>query len=255
MTRVLTSAAGIPLLIYLIEFAPASVFTVFVIAATLIALHEYFGLTEGNVPLPLRLTGFLFAAVAVLFSVYVGLAAVVVLCVALFTGRDPRQAFFDSAFTIFGVLYVGMLMGYLILLRKVEDGPDLLMMLFVIVWANDIFAYFIGRAFGKHKLAPVVSPKKTIEGAIAGFVFGILGAAIFCHFRVPQLTLVQGAIAGAVIGVLGQVGDLCESILKRAVNIKDSGTILPGHGGILDRIDSLLFGAPAMYYLYLIFSR
>jgi len=255
MTRILTSAAGIPILIYLIEFAPASLFSGFVIVAMLIALHEYFGMTEGNVPLPLRLTGFLLAVVAALFSSYLGLAPVVILCVALFVRTNPKQAFFGSAFTIFGVLYIGMLIGYLILIRRVDDGPDLLMMLFVIIWANDIFAYFFGRAIGKHKLAPLVSPNKTVEGAIAGFVFGILAAVLFCHFFVEQLTIVQGAIAGAVIGVLGQIGDLCESVLKRAANIKDSGMILPGHGGVLDRIDSLLFGAPAMYYLYLIFNR
>ncbi len=255
MTRILTSAVGIPLLIYLVEFAPDLVFAGCMIIAMLIALHEYFGMTEGSVPLPLQLTGSLFAVVAALFSGYLGVAPVVVLCVALFTGMNPRQAFFGSVFTIFGVLYIGTLMGYLILIRRLEGGSDLLMMLFVIIWANDIFAYFFGRAFGTHKLAPVVSPRKTVEGAIAGFVFGILSAVFCCYFFVEQLTFVQGAIAGAVIGVLGQIGDLCESVLKRAANKKDSGTILPGHGGMLDRIDSLLFGAPAMYYLYLILNR
>ena len=255
MTRIVTSAAGIPLLIYLIKFAPDFVFSGVVLGSMLIALHEYFEMAGSEVTLPLRLTGFLFALVAVLFSSYLGLAPVAVLCVALLARMNLKQAFSGSALTILGIFYVGMLMGYLLLIRRLEGGADLLMMLFVIIWANDIFAYLFGRTFGKHKLAPVVSPKKTVEGAIAGFVFGVLGSVLYCHFFVGQLTLIQGAAAGAVVGVLGQIGDLCESILKRAANVKDSGTILPGHGGMLDRIDSLLFGAPAMYYFYLLLHR
>jgi phosphatidate cytidylyltransferase len=121
-------------------------------------------------------------------------------------------------------------------------------MLFIVIWSGDSFAYFAGKSLGRHKLAPVVSPNKTWEGAVAGFLFSIIAAlackATFLH----GLSWMDATALGALIGVVGQIGDLCESIVKRAVKVKDSGAILPGHGGMLDRVDSLLFGAPAMYY-------
>src|SRR5262249_51407544 len=125
----------------------------------------------------------------------------------------------------------------------------------VIVWTNDIFAFVAGKSFGRHKLAAVVSPKKTVEGAVAGFVAGIIAAAAYAYFLVPSLAIVHACIIGALIGIAGQIGDLCESILKRVAQVKDSGTIVPGHGGMLDRIDSLLFGAPTMYYYYYFFLQ
>jgi len=176
----------------------------------------------------------------------------------LFSGLELAAAFRSAAYSFFGAVYVGGLLSFLVALRLKDAaagrGGDLVMMLFCILWTGDSFAYFIGKSIGRHKLAPAVSPKKTWEGAIAGFLFSIL-AAVACHYSfVPQISLMDSAILGTLVGVLGQIGDLGESIIKRAANVKDSGGILPGHGGILDRIDSLLFGAPAMYY-YLFFFR
>jgi phosphatidate cytidylyltransferase len=150
-------------------------------------------------------------------------------------------------------------MGYLIGVRRIEEnnaGQDLLMMLFVIIWANDIFAYVIGKTLGRHPLAPVISPRKTVEGAVAGFLFGIPAAWLYQRFFLPWMGDFHAVLLGMLIGLAGQAGDLCESLVKRAANVKDSGAILPGHGGMLDRLDSLLFGAPAMYYyFYLVLQK
>jgi phosphatidate cytidylyltransferase len=267
MTRVVTTLIGIPLLIFIVQFAPDYVAIALIFISMLLALHEYFSLVHVQ-QRAFQLTGYLLATGVVacfyfvaLFSVFwLPAVSLVVLIVALFSPGELKQRSEAAAFTLFGVWYVGGLMGYLVGVRRVgyggEMGADLLMLLLVIIWANDIFAYLIGRKFGRHKLAPVISPKKTIEGAIGGLVFGVLAAVASRWIFIPQISVVHLVLMGLLIGAIGQIGDLCESIVKRAANVKDSGGILPGHGGMLDRVDSLLFGAPAMYYyFYLVLTR
>ena len=265
MTRILTAVIGIPVLVYIIQFAPPSICVSVILIAMLLTLHEYFVLVKEQVPPYFRWSGFLFASLIVLSfllqSVVVELpffvfpaGSILMLTLALFSGAGLRQSLEACVYTLFGALYVGGLMGTMAGIRMIdwggETGADLLMMLFCIIWAGDTFAYFCGRLMGRHKLAPVVSPNKTVEGAVAGFVFSVL-AGIGCRFGfVQQITVMDSAILGAVVGVMGQIGDLCESVIKRAAQVKDSGAILPGHGGMLDRVDSLLFGAPAMYYYF-----
>jgi phosphatidate cytidylyltransferase len=256
MKRVITALIGIPLLIWVIEFAPLSVFYGLIFVVMLLALHEYYALVA--LPIPFRVAGFLLGSIALLMfmnpkaSAIFPAGLILILMVALFARIELAMAFRSVAFAFFGALYVGGLMSFLFALRMMdaESGRrgNLLMMLFCIIWAGDSFAFFAGKTFGRHKLAPVVSPKKTWEGAIAGFIFSIL-ASIICRYTfVQQIGLIDSILIGALVGIFGQIGDLCESIVKRAANVKDSGQILPGHGGMLDRIDSLLFGAPAMYY-------
>jgi len=263
MTRILTSIIGIPVLIYLIKFAPFLVFFVVAFIAMLLMVYEYLGLVRASGrPVFSWLTYVFAAAIALAFyfrwpaDSFVPLFALPALTVALFSKHNPESGFFAAGFTVFGALYVGGLMGYLVGVRSLDPagdtGSDLLMMLFVIIWAGDIFAFVFGKTMGRHKLA-AVSPNKTVEGAIAGLVFSIL-SAVACRFLfAAQVPVLHSALLGAVVGALGQIGDLCESIVKRAAGVKDSGNIIPGHGGILDRVDSLLFGAPAMYYYCLFF--
>ncbi|HSP07214.1 MAG TPA: phosphatidate cytidylyltransferase [Acidobacteriota bacterium] len=261
MTRVLTAIFGIPILIYLIKFAPASVFTAAVLLAMLVSLYEYFLLTSERgshkVSLPayglasLVLLSFYFVHIQLQF--FFPLGAALVLLVALFSGLEPLQALRAAALALLGVWYVGGLLGYLVGVRMIEaggeTGADLTLMLFVMIWSADTFAYVVGKTMGRHKLA-AVSPNKTVEGAVAGFLFSIVAAFVCRAVFVSQLTVRDCVILGALTGVLGQVGDLCESLLKRSANAKDSGSVIPGHGGMLDRLDSLLFGAPAMYYYF-----
>lgn len=161
-----------------------------------------------------------------------------------------KTDFKESALIFWGMIYLGGLCGYLIPLRRLPEGLVLTYLLFAGVWLNDTLAYFVGMKWGQRRLAPAISPQKSVEGALAGIagttlVF-FLAASLF-----PEalgLTPGEGALLGLVITVFGQLGDLVESAMKRNFAIKDSGALIPGHGGILDRFDSLLFAVPLVYY-------
>jgi len=145
---------------------------------------------------------------------------------------------------VLGAVYPGLLLSSLVRLRQFERGEWWVVLALTVTWLNDTCAYFAGRAFGKRKLAERISPSKTWEGAIGGALASIAGALIVQHFWLPGLPLWGAAIIGAGAAILGPVGDLSESMLKRAFHAKDSGRLLPGHGGFLDRLDALLFNAP-----------
>jgi phosphatidate cytidylyltransferase len=152
----------------------------------------------------------------------------------------PRRV----ALALLGAVYPGLLLSSLVRLRQLERGEWWVVLALTVTWLNDTCAYFAGRAFGKRKLAERISPSKTWEGAIGGGLGSIAGALIVQHFWLPQLAPWGAALMGAGAAVLGPLGDLSESMLKRAYGAKDSGRLLPGHGGILDRLDALLFNAP-----------
>ena len=163
--------------------------------------------------------------------------------------RNVEDLFLNSAFTITGVFYVSWLFNHLILIREIPVyGRDYVFILFFCVWALDIFAYIFGMKFGKHRLAEKISPKKSIEGSIAGFVFCVLTSMLLHYIFKTNFGLINSVYIGLIIGIFGQLGDLFESLIKRAALEKDSGNILPGHGGILDRFDSIIFTAPLFYY-------
>ena len=152
--------------------------------------------------------------------------------------RSPLERVLpDSAFSLFPLLYIGLTLATVPLLWIQPDGPSLLIFLFCIVWTGDIAALYVGRNFGRHKLAPHISPNKTWEGSAASMTT--------LHFAGPLLLWLGLAV---VLNLFAQVGDLVESAIKRGAGVKDSGAMLPGHGGILDRIDALLLAAPALWY-------
>ena len=154
---------------------------------------------------------------------------------------------------IFGVLYVGLLLGHFILLKNLENGEALVFFVILVTWLSDTGGFFVGKTWGKHSLAPRLSPQKTIEGLLGGVLFSVVGAVLSQFTFVPFFSLGQCVMLGVGLAVLGAIGDLAESAIKRSVSVKDSGTMIPGHGGVLDRVDSLLFTGPAMYY-YVMFS-
>ena len=166
----------------------------------------------------------------------------------LFSFKDIKHAATEAAFLFFGIMYVPFLLGCLVLLRSHSDGVKWILLIMIIVMSGDSAAYFIGCRFGKRKLYPEVSPNKSIEGAIAGLAGSLLGALLARQLFFAEISTADVLLAALLIGVLGQIGDLFESLLKRSCGVKDSGTIVPGHGGILDRLDSILFAAPAAYY-------
>ncbi|KAB2337543.1 phosphatidate cytidylyltransferase [Cytobacillus depressus] len=158
--------------------------------------------------------------------------------------------FDDVAFSILATLYVGI--GFYFFIETRESGLVYIFYSLFIIWATDSGAYFIGRAMGKNKLWPEISPNKTIEGSIGGVVCALIVAVLFILFTNINATFWQLAIITIVLSVFGQIGDLVESALKRHYDVKDSGNIMPGHGGILDRFDSLLFVWPLLHYFYLV---
>jgi len=145
------------------------------------------------------------------------------------------------------VCYIGILTGHMLLLHQLPDGRALILFLLAVTWAGESAAYVVGSAIGRHQLAPAISPGKTIEGAL-GQLLASLGAGLALGWLVPGWSLIESAGAGLLLGVVGQVGDLVESMIKRSVGAKDAGALIPGHGGLLDRIDGLLFNAPALFY-------
>lgn len=169
-------------------------------------------------------------------------------------GRD--HASIDFGITLGGILYIGLLGSFLISLRNLPHGLWWMMLSIPTVALGDAGAYFIGVRFGKHKMAPRVSPKKSWEGYLGGVLSCVIGGALLgllWHNQAPQITLTNGLILGAVLGILTPLGDLGESMLKRQFNVKDSSNLLPGHGGFMDRIDSWLWAAPISYYLIIWF--
>lgn len=156
------------------------------------------------------------------------------------------------SFVLFSSIYVGFGFYYLIETRLLEDGIQLLFFILFMIWATDSGAYFVGKSMGKRKLWPIISPNKTIEGAVGGIFFSII-VALICYFTsFVDLSLLLVLIISVLVGIFGQIGDLAESAFKRIYDVKDSGNLLPGHGGILDRLDSALFVLPLLHVLHLL---
>ncbi len=172
--------------------------------------------------------------------------------------KEKGLAVYHISVTIFGVFYVAWLGSHLILLRELPHlkgldyslGFSFVIVVFALTWCYDTGAFFIGSKFGKHRIFPRVSPGKTLEGAIGGIVFSIIGSLVARWLVAPYLSIIQAVGLALISSVVGQLGDLVESMIKRDVKIKDASTTIPGHGGALDRFDSLLFTAPLIYYFF-----
>lgn len=253
--RLLTAAVGLPLLGFLVCCAPLWLFTAVLLGCTGLGLHEYFSLARAHNPLPptVGLAWGMAVAVSMLSSnaAVVGATVVAGLFLAfLLALRDPQpaRALVGISDTLLGVIYVGFLLPHLIWVRRGPDGVAWVFFVLLVVMLGDTGGYAVGRVWGKRKLIPHISPGKTIEGS-GGTVLGNLCAAVLSWvWLFPQRSPVEVVGLALSLGFLAQVGDLCESALKRAFGAKDSGHLLPGHGGILDRVDSLLFPAAFIYY-------
>lgn len=257
LQRVLSALVGIPLIVLAVWHGGLPLLL-------LIALIIFFGLREMHVMLSnlglkpslgLALAGglILVGGAYLYHDGYPGPTITIILFLQLVATvvLYPRYSLLDSAGTLMGTLYVG-LMSYFYLIRTLPDGWIWLIFMFAATWACDTAAYFLGRAFGKRRLAPVLSPKKTLEGAIGGLVGSLLIAGIFT-FIYPFLSIPKLLLLGLLLAVAAEVGDLLESAFKRQAGVKDSSTLIPGHGGILDRFDSALFTAPLVYYYVMLF--
>lgn len=273
MKRVLTAIVLIPLVLVLAFLGPRWLVILSTAVLAGLAAWEYLGLAELGGARPPRIA--VIVAIAVLFagnSEYPDLTAAIfgALSLGLLTYcafRSPTERVMpDAAVSVFSLMYVGLTLLALPALREEPNGPSLLAFLFCVVWAGDIVALYVGRAFGRHKMAPRLSPNKTWEGAVASVAGSLLAAGgllalagWFTQWNSARLSYPEEIwywlVLAIVVNIAAQVGDLAESALKRSVGVKDSGTLLPGHGGVLDRIDALLLAAPVLWYSQLIHQR
>ncbi len=258
--RVLSALVLIPLVIGVVHYGSSTLVFLLVTAVALVAWFEYASLVDQMGVEVFRLTGAGLTALTVLLFhtggvslAWVPIAISVLFLAAALAHRTLQNGIDVLVYTFFGVAYTGGLLGFFLLLRELPQGAFLIYMVFFIVWAGDSGGYFVGKAIGKRKLAPTISPGKTIEGAIANTVGAVAGAAIANLLFPDPLPWVHCLPAAFICGIIGQLGDLFESMLKRSAGVKDSGTLIPGHGGVLDRIDSLLFAGPVFYCYYRFF--
>ena len=266
--RILIAAVFCPVWVYAAFYRQTIYYSLFVGLSVLISLMEYFKLLElkgyrpflrwgavCGVALSLTPERFFFL-LAGRFFLTVPEAMVFVLTVftigVLLLGlrQDLAQGVHNTLLTLSGVLYIGFLGSFFIQLRDLTDGGYFVFILFLFTWVYDGGAYFTGKMFGRRPLAPVLSPKKTVEGFLGGFVFC---AAVFLIVKLtvmPQMpvSVAHGLVLTLLMGFMGQMGDLSESMIKRYAGVKDSGQIFPEYGGFLDKLDSLLFTAPTLYY-------
>ena len=258
--RVVTVAPLVPLLIWAIVWGKPYVVWGIVFAATFVALLEYFDIVGADATE--RAFGIGLGLVLAAVAYWGGSAGVVLIPAAvivpalfyLFRFKDLQTVMQRAALTTFGVVYAGLLLTFLALLKRdAPQGGSWVLLTLMTAWFGDTGAYFAGRFLGKTKLYPAISPGKTRAGAVGGVIGSFLASVLANLWFFPELGWVHGAVVTVVGAALGQCGDLVESMLKRAFGVKDSGKILPGHGGILDRVDAVLFIAPFMYvYVVLI---
>jgi phosphatidate cytidylyltransferase len=295
MKRILTAAILIPLVLLAVLRAPLWLFLLITVIVALTAVMEYLAITDSYGVEPFRLLTYIFTAA--LFVVYyyaqsyVGgallagilllfLCAPFLLMTAAMGREDLKSALPGAAMSYLALPYIGLPLLLMAMLRESARGWVLVLFTFFAVWMGDTAAMYVGKSMGRHKLAPRISPGKTVEGAVASLVFSVAVCCLFAHY-VPEIASGLGkmhlisdgqesllfdspayarapmwlaALLAAVINVAAQVGDLIESAFKRGAGVKDSGTILPGHGGILDRIDALLLALPVAFLLFAVFG-
>jgi phosphatidate cytidylyltransferase len=262
MKRILTALIAVPILIYIIGFAHSVYFGLAVALSATLALEEYFALARKSGIQVYRPWGHLLSLM-MLVAFYLNpnsqsipflilcLAAVLFLVLGLRKGDQLHQVLPCAAGTLLGLGYIPATLGLLIAIRsEVElgsQGGSWIFFLLAVVWFGDTGAYYVGRTLGQHKLAPLVSPKKTIEGSLGGLVGSALAALLGKSLLLPQHPLLRLLLLAWVLGVVSQIGDLAESALKRGAGVKDSSSLLPGHGGMLDRIDGVLLAVPVLF--------
>jgi phosphatidate cytidylyltransferase len=251
-TRLITAAVALPALIYFVLKAPQEYFTVLIAVVAAVGVVELMMMYKAG--------KFMTAASALLGALCImahnrGMFAEALLAsmlligaIRLFVKPSPEGALSDMAPALLGLLYVAGLMSFFLVLHKVHHG--LVLFLLGTVWLSDASAYFIGTRFGKHKIYPSMSPKKSWEGAAASVIGGAIGALILGAIFLGQLLLFsQLLVSGLIIGAVAVIGDLVESMIKRDAGVKDSSSFIPGHGGLLDKIDGSLYCAPVLVYV------
>ncbi len=275
--RVLSAVVLLPLVVVVCVWWGFWPFTALVVAAAVVGLGELYAAFNhggrqanyalGIVLLALVLGAMIIRAVTGIDLLAPALALMVMISLAACASRHAQHgAVAEWALTFGGALYIGGLLGFLVLLRALETplrggllallqpqpGAAWIALVLMATWGQDVFAYFVGKRWGRRRMAPLLSPRKTWEGAAGGMFGALAGALLALALFGPPLSLWMTALIGVVAGIVGPVGDLSESFIKRQAGLKDAGSLIPGHGGILDRIDSVLFSAPAIYIVLML---
>jgi len=247
----------VPPILLLIILGPPSILHLMVLLATFLGLREYYNLV---LPHSKRIERAVGIGLGLILSIIISFGAmkeislffVIILLIlsVLFmaTSKDLSSTIPEMGMTLFGIFFIGFLLAYVSLIRNLPNGRLWVLFLIATVWAGDISALLSGSFFGKHKLYPKISPNKTFEGLGGSIVGSIIVALAFALLFLPRLQKGVCIFLAIGIGISGQLGDFTESMLKRSAHVKDSGTLIPGHGGMLDRLDSFLFSAPFLHY-------
>jgi phosphatidate cytidylyltransferase len=255
--RVITAVIGLPVLVACFYLGGVP-FLLLILTLAAVSINEFYNMMRVKNYLPAYYVGnffTLFFIVSAYFalkknwepahSAILTVAALATMIATLFLKR-PKEAIVDIAVTLLGMIYIGWFFSYFLFIRALSENGGYLFFLASTIWALDTIAYFVGKKFGKHKLLPSISPNKSVEGAIAGFIFGIIAAVVFGYYA--GFNMIHSLILGILIVVMAQLGDLFESLIKRDAEVKDSSNLVPGHGGLLDRMDSFILAGPVVYY-------
>jgi phosphatidate cytidylyltransferase len=253
--RILTAVVGLPLLIAIIWFGEPW-FTILIAVMAVLGSWEFYRMARQSKIQPITYFGMAWVLFLVisphcpypLTTPLLITSAIVISLIWLLSSSPREQAFTNWAWTMAGVLYIGWMLSYWVELRSLEAGKELVFWAMFTTFANDTSAFFVGRAWGKHALAPSISAGKTWEGAIGGLLASIIVSLILSMIFPLPFSYWQTALLGCIISLFAQLGDLVESLLKRNTGVKDAGKLIPGHGGILDRLDSLIFTGVVVYY-------
>jgi len=257
--RIITALCGLPIMVAAVWFGEPW-FTILIATAGVLAAFEFYKMVALSKVRPLTYLGLIWVLLFILsphfnygFLKPLLLTSGVVISLIWLLLRPQKEGAFSSwVWTIAGIFYIGWLLSYLVALN-LEGGRNWVFFALLTIFASDIAAFFVGRALGRHRLAPSISPGKTWEGAIGG-IFGAIILSLFFTLSTPlglPLSYGQAILLGLLVSVFGQLGDLVESLLKRNMGVKDSGKLMPGHGGMLDRIDSIVFTGIVVYYYVL----
>lgn len=255
--RVLTGAVTIPALYLLIGYGPGPTLLIMVLIAAALGLHEFYSLVLPEnkrhekaigTLLGIVLASLIYFGNPFLIHALLGFSIIFLSSLYMLKSANFALAISKIALTLFGMLYIGLLLSYVTLIDKTVPGKQWVLFLLSTVWAADIGGFFIGSLVGRHKLYPRVSPNKTIEGLAGGVGGAITAALLYRKLFFSDLDVSHCVFLGFSLTLFGQMGDFTESMIKRSAHVKDSSGLIPGHGGMLDRLDSFLFSAPFLYY-------
>ncbi len=252
--RIISAAILIPLTLGILLYGSSELFLVLIVAVALGGFYEYFHLIRNMGIEGFPLTGGVLCVLFLLcfylndyFLLWLFLAIFSLFITWINSFKSTRDGLDPLGYTFFGVVFVAGLMGYFLLIRDQPQGPQIILFLFLIIWLSDTAAFFVGKTLGATALVPNISPGKTVEGAIGGIGGSLLAGILSNLWFLKGISITHCLIMSLLCGIIGQIGDIAESLLKRSAGVKDSGTLIPGHGGILDRLDSLMFAGPALY--------